>query len=92
MFASLAMAAGLMASPATAQEVTLRVATAATSKTIWQQEFDKFAADVAEETNGNVKIEIFNKSHLGPGNTVLPQVNHTMTPYAETLEELTLPV
>jgi TRAP-type C4-dicarboxylate transport system substrate-binding protein len=75
---SIAAAAAAFASmglgPLAAQDVTLRMATAAPSKTIWQQQFDKFAADVAEETNGNVKIEIFYNSQLGPGNTVLPQV------------------
>lgn len=72
--ASAALAASLIAVPVMAQEVTLRMATAAPSKTIWQQQFDKFAADVSEETGGNVKIEIFYNSQLGPGNTVLPQV------------------
>lgn len=72
--ASLAVTAGLVGGSAQAQDVTLRMATAAPSKTIWQQQFDKFAADVTEETNGGVKIEIFYNSQLGPGNTVLPQV------------------
>jgi len=72
--ASAALVASLIAVPVMAQEVTLRMATGAPSKTIWQQQFDKFAADVAEETGGNVKIEIFYNSQLGPGNTVLPQV------------------
>lgn len=69
-----ALVASLIAVPVMAQEVTLRMATGAPSKTIWQQQFDKFAADVAEETGGNVKVEIFYNSQLGPGNTVLPQV------------------
>lgn len=73
-FVTAALAAGIIATPVMAEEVTLRMATAAPSKTIWQQQFDKFAADVAEETGGNVKIEIFYNSQLGPGNTVLPQV------------------
>ena len=34
----------------------------------------KAAADVAEETGGNVQIEIFYNSQLGAGNAVLPQV------------------
>lgn len=69
-----AVIAGLGFAPALAQEVTLRMATTAPSKTIWQQQFDQFAADVAEETGGKVKIEIFYNSQLGSGNTVLPQV------------------
>jgi TRAP-type C4-dicarboxylate transport system substrate-binding protein len=73
-FASVALAASLIAAPVTAQDVTLRMATGAPSKTIWQQQLDKFAADVAAETGGNVKIEIFYNSQLGPGNTVLPQI------------------
>lgn len=73
-FAAAALAAGLLATSALAQDVTLRMSTAAPEGTIWQQQFDKFAADVAEETGGNVKIEIFYNSQLGAGNTVVPQV------------------
>lgn len=50
------------------------MATASPINTIWQQQFDQFAADVAEETGGNVQIEIFYNSQLGAGNAVLPQV------------------
>lgn len=73
-FASAALAASLLAAPALAQERTLRMSTSAPEGTIWQQQFDKFAADVAEETGGNVKIEIFYNSQLGAGATVVPQV------------------
>lgn len=72
--ASLIVAAGVAATPAIAQDVTLRMSTAAPEKTIWQKQFDQFAADVAEETEGRVAIEIFYNSQLGPENTVLPQV------------------
>lgn len=72
--AALAVIAGLGLMPAAAQQHTLRMATAAPTNTIWQQQFDQFAADVAEETGGNVKIEIFYNSQLGTGNAVLPQV------------------
>lgn len=59
---------------ANAQDVTLRMATAAPTNTIWQQQFDQLAADVAEETAGRVKIEIFYNSELGSEQAVLPQV------------------
>lgn len=74
LFTAAALATGLLAAPAIAQDVTLRMSTAAPEGTIWQQQFDKFAADVSEETGGNVKIEIFYNSQLGSGNTVVPQV------------------
>lgn len=74
LFASAAVAGSLFAGPTMAQEITLRMSTAAPEKTIWQQQFDQFAADVAEETGGEVKIEIFYNAQLGPGNTVVPQV------------------
>ena len=73
-FASAALAASALAAPAMAQEHTLRMSTAAPEGTIWQQQFDQFAANVAEETGGNVKIEIFYNSQLGTGATVVPQV------------------
>lgn len=73
-FASAAVATGLLAGPVMAQDVNLRMSTAAPEGTIWQQQFDKFAADVAEETGGDVNIEIFYNSQLGAGNTVVPQV------------------
>lgn len=72
--AALAVSVGLGLMPAAAQQHTLRMATAAPTNTIWQQQFDQFAADVAEETGGNVQIEIFYNSQLGAGNAVLPQV------------------
>lgn len=72
--AALAVSAGLGLMPAAAQQHTLRMSTAAPVNTIWQQQFDQFAADVAEETIDNVQIEIFYNSQLGPENTVLPQV------------------
>lgn len=74
LLATAAAAAVLCFSPAYAQEVTLRMATAAPLKTIWQQQFDQFAADVAEESEGRVKIEIFYGSQLGSEQAVLPQV------------------
>ena len=72
--AAFAVSAGVGLMPAAAQQHTLRMATAAPTNTIWQQQFDQFAADVAEETGGNVRIEIFYNSQLGAGNAVLPQV------------------
>jgi TRAP-type C4-dicarboxylate transport system substrate-binding protein len=71
---AVAAAIGLVAAPAMAQDVTLRMSTSAPEGTIWQQQFDQFAADVAEETGGNVKIEIFYNSQLGASNAVIPQV------------------
>ena len=71
--ASIALALSL-AAPVAAQEVTLRMATAAPVETIWQKQFDQMAADVAEETEGRVKIEIFYSSQLGSEQAVLPQV------------------
>lgn len=65
---------GLGFMPAMAQDVTLRMATAAPPNTIWQQQFDQFANDVSEETDGRVKIEIFYNGQLGAENAVLPQV------------------
>ena len=74
LMAALAISAGPAVSPAFSQEVTLRMATAAPTNTIWQQQFDQFAADVAEETEGRVKIEIFYNASLGSEQAVLPQV------------------
>lgn len=74
LMASLAIATGLSMSPAFAETHSLRFATAAPPNTIWQQQFDQFAADVAEETGGNVKIEVFYNSQLGTEQAVLPQV------------------
>lgn len=74
LLASIAMTAGLTLSPAFAQTHSLRLATAAPPNTIWQQQLDQFAADVAEETCGNVRIEIFYNSQLGAEQAVLPQV------------------
>jgi TRAP-type C4-dicarboxylate transport system substrate-binding protein len=74
LFASLAVSAGLGFSPVAAQDVTLRMATAAPLNTIWQQQLDQLAADVAEETEGRVKIEIFYNAQLGAEGAVMPQV------------------
>lgn len=71
--ASVSLAVGL-AAPVAAQDVTLRMATAAPVDTIWQQQFDQMAADVFEETEGRVQIEIFYSSQLGSEQAVLPQV------------------
>ena len=72
-FTSLA-ASCLIAAPVIAQDINLRMSTSAPEGTIWQQQFDQFAADVAEETGGNVDIDIFYNSQLGAGSTVVPQV------------------
>ena len=74
LMASLAITAGLWMTPVLAQTHSLRLATAAPPNTIWQQQLDQFAADVAEETSGNVKIEVFYNSQLGTEQAVLPQV------------------
>jgi len=72
--ASLATTATLAITPALAQETTLRMATAAPEGTIWQKQFDQFAADVAEETDGRVKIDVFYNAALGSEQTVISQV------------------
>lgn len=74
LIANLVVAAGLSVTPALAETHSLRLATAAPPNTIWQQQLDQFAADVAEETAGNVKIEVFYNSQLGAEQAVLPQV------------------
>lgn len=74
LIAPLAFAASLGFTPLAAQEVTLRMATAAPPNTIWQQQFDQFAADVSEETEGRVSIEIFYNAQLGAEQAVMPQV------------------
>lgn len=71
---SLALATGLGTTSVLAEDITLRMATAAPPNTIWQEQFDQFAADVAEETAGEVKIEIFYNAQLGGEHAVLPQV------------------
>lgn len=72
--AGLAATACLALSSAWAQDVTLRLATAAPEGTIWQQHFDRFAADVAEETEGRIKIDVFYSAKLGNEQTVISQV------------------
>ena len=74
LLAGLATTAIIAINPALAQEKTLRMATAAPEGTIWQQHFDRFAADVAEETEGRVKIDVFYNSQLGNEQTVISQV------------------
>lgn len=53
---------------------TLRLATAAPAKSIWQQQTDQFIKDVDTETNGRVKIEAFYNAQLGSEQAVLPQL------------------
>lgn len=47
-----------LAAPALAQDVTLRMATAAPEGTIWQKQLDEIAAAISEETEGRVKIDM----------------------------------
>lgn len=71
----MAMALAISGSPiAFAQQTTLRLATVAPQKTIWQQQLDQFTADVASETQGRVKIDVFYNAQLGGEQIVLRQV------------------
>lgn len=72
--ASLSLTAGLFGAAAQAQDVTLRMATNAPEKTIWQEQLDRFAAHVAEESEGRIKVDIFYNGQLGSENAVLAQV------------------
>ena len=67
-FAAVALAAVASlgaAIPAAAQSVTLRLATTAPEKTVWATQLGRFAADVAEASKGDVKIDVFYNSQLG---------------------------
>lgn len=63
-------ATGANAQPATE----LTFATAAPVGSPWQKQYDRFAADVATETKGSVKINVFYGSQLGAENDVIAQV------------------
>lgn len=62
-------------SVANAQTVTeLTFSSAAPVGSPWQKQYERFAADVAAETKGSVKINIFYGSQLGAENDVIAQV------------------
>ena len=63
---ALAACLGFAAAAASAQApIELRLATAAPPNTPWQKQLDRFAADVAAETKGDVKIKVFYGAQLG---------------------------
>lgn len=55
-------------------ETSLRLATAAPKGTPWANQLDRFAAAVAEESAGDVKVEVFYSAQLGSEQDVLSQV------------------
>ncbi|KAA2317289.1 TRAP transporter substrate-binding protein [Pseudooceanicola sediminis] len=56
---------------ATAQEVTIKMGHAASSKHIFQTGLEMFAAKVAEKTNGNVAVEVYGDRQLGDDKQLL---------------------
>jgi len=59
---------------AAAAPVTLRLASVAPLKTVWVNQAERFAANVAESSKGDVKIELFPNAQLGTEQDVLQQV------------------
>ncbi len=63
------------AAAATAEpEVVWKLATAAPVKTPWQMQIDRMANDVAEASEGRVKLDVFYNSKLGAENDVIAQL------------------
>lgn len=71
--AAAALAFGATTTAASA-ETTLRLATAAPQGSPWANQLDRLAADVAGETGGDVKIEVFYNAQLGSEQDVTAQV------------------
>lgn len=65
---------GFAAAAQAQAEVSLKLATSAPVNTPWQMQIDRMAADVAEASEGRVKIEVFYSSQLGSENDVIAQV------------------
>lgn len=59
---------------AAAAPVTLRLASVAPLKSVWVNQAERFAANVAEASKGDVKIEVFPNAQLGNEQDVLQQV------------------
>lgn len=59
---------------AAAAPVTLRLSSVAPLKTVWVDQAERFAANVAEASKGDVKIEVFPNAQLGNEQDVLQQV------------------
>ncbi len=75
--ATLALAAALtlgVTGTAAAEPATLRVATSAPQKTVWANQLDRLAADVAEASKGDLKLEVFYNSQLGGEQDALSQL------------------
>lgn len=71
---ALAAVTALGATSSWAATQTLRLATAAPPKTIWQMQLDQLAADIKAETEGRVEVQVFYNAQLGAEQAVLPQV------------------
>lgn len=54
--------------------VELKFATSAPAGSPWQKQFDRLASDVAEQTGGSVKINVFYSSQLGAENDAIAQL------------------